>query len=207
MQRVWRRAAALAAGLVAFNVAAHVVLPGLSLPAFLRFLHSASAGSLWWWYDRIGGGGLSRGSIVALGFMPYLAARAWVFLAGRFVPRVRALRDTTAGALLLRRWTRGLTIGAALAQSYGLAHRLLEAPDVVLQPGPGFVLRMVTVLTGGAMVAMLLSESAEALVTNGGDSRTTDPADPTPSVRSPNQLSSESQAPVLDTAQRAASPR
>jgi hypothetical protein len=68
-------------------------------------------------------------------------------------------------------------------QSYGLAQRLLDAPDVVVHPGPGFVLGMMAVLTGGSIVAMLLSESTEALLSGGVDSTSSDAA---PHVAAPH---------------------
>jgi len=160
--RFWQRIGKLTLGLLAFNMATHVVMPGLNLPALERFMQNAQGGLLWL-YDRMGGGGLSRVSIVALGFMPYLSARVAMLLARRVAPGLERLSETPSGQRTLKWWTRGVTVGLSLIQSYGLSQSLLNVPGLVLDPGPGFVVRMMATLTGGAIVAMMLSESVEEI--------------------------------------------
>ena len=166
--KLWQRIGKLTLGLLAFNMATHVAMPGLNLPLFLRYVLNGNA-PLLWLYDKLGGGGLSRISIVALGFMPYLSARIGMLLARRVSPALDRLSESATGQRTLKRWTRGVTVGLSLIQSYGFAHSLLSVPGLVLEPGPVFVLRMMGVLTGGAIVAMMLSESAEELVLDAVD--------------------------------------
>lgn len=193
--RFWRRLAVAVGGLLAFHAAAAVALPGIDLAAFSRFLAQARTGTLWWLYDRLGGDGLSRGSIIALGFMPYLSARVWVWLASTLIPNVRRLRERASGLTTLRQWTRGLTVVGALIQSTGLVQRLLQAPDVVLQPGLGSSLRLVAVLTGGAVAAMLIAESVDALVSGQYDAPADDASpSPTPHKELPEGAAPDSPA-------------
>jgi preprotein translocase subunit SecY len=121
-------------------------------------------------YRLIGGGGLSGASVVALGFMPYLSARLWWWLAQRVSPRLAAWAAEPAHATASRRWIRGLTIGGAVVQSAGLASYLLEIPGVVTYPAAGFTLGFMATLTGGAVLAMLLSESVERTLMGDHDS-------------------------------------
>lgn len=161
--RFWQRIAKLTLGLLAFNAATHVMLPGLNLDVFARYIRNAPGGPLLWLYDRIGGGGLSRVSIVALGFMPYLSARIGMLLVRKVAPGVERLSETTSGQRKLKWWTRGVTVGLSMIQSFGFAQSLLNVPGLVLDPGPGFVVRLMATLTGGAIVAMMLSESVEEI--------------------------------------------
>lgn len=163
MRTIWKRLSVTAAGLIIFSLATHVVMPGIDFQAFLRFFRTESVNPLLWLYDRLSGGGALRASIVALGFMPYVTARIWMQIARLTVSRVRALHDSVDGQATLSRWTRGLTISFALVQSYGFAHMLQGVPGVVGDPGVGFVSRVVVTLTGGAIVAMLLSEQVQEL--------------------------------------------
>ena len=160
--RFWQRLVKLTLGLVAFNAATHVVMPGLNLPVFQNYIRSASNGLLWL-YDKLGGGGLSRVSIVALGFMPYFSARIGMVLARQVSPGLAKLNASASGQRKLKWWTRGVTVGLSVIQSYGLTQSLLNVPGLVLDPGPGFVVRMMATLTGGAIVAMMLSESLEEI--------------------------------------------
>jgi len=162
LDRFWQRIAKLTLGLLAFNAATHVIMPGLNLQALQRFMQNAQGGLLWL-YDRMGGGGLSRVSIVALGFMPYFSARIGMLLARQVSPALAKLSESANGQRKLKWWTRGLTVGLSMIQSYGFAQSLLNVPGLVLDPGPGFVVRMMATLTGGALVAMLLSESVEEI--------------------------------------------
>jgi preprotein translocase subunit SecY len=122
------------------------------------FFHRGAAGGMLRLYDFFVAGGLSRGSVLALGVMPYLSARMFRWLAGTFVPAIRAMEKHTAGQRTLNRWTRGVTVGIALVQSYGYARFLQGLPGAVSNPGAGFIPATMLVLTASSVFAMWLAE-------------------------------------------------
>ncbi len=114
---------------------------GMTEPGLLRF------------YDMLTVGAMSRGSVFALGILPYVSARIYVRLAQRFWNPERRV---------LTRVTRGLTVGLALVQSYGYALFTQSVPGVVAQPGAGYLLQTTAVLTAASVFAMWLCENVTA---------------------------------------------
>jgi preprotein translocase subunit SecY len=151
----WRKLPLALLALLVCEVGARVALPGVDARALGEYFRTAP-GSLLALYDWIGGGGLSRGAVLALGVMPWLSATLLVRLARSLVPSLGAGRAT------LTRWSRALTVGLALVQSYGFAHFAQSVPGAVAEPGAGFVVRTMLVLTLGAVLVMLLGERVTA---------------------------------------------
>ena len=90
--------------------------------------------------------------------MPYLSARCFLWLARIVNPSLRAMSADESGRAKLTRWTRYVTMGVALVQSYGFARFVESIPGAVAHPGPAFIGQTMIVLTGGAIVAMLIGE-------------------------------------------------
>ena len=139
-------------------VGLRIRIPGIREDWLARGIWDANDSALLKFFDTITGHGLSRGSILALSMTPFLAARLYVWLAKKVFPRVAALDEHAAGRHRSKRWTRGLNVIIALVQSYGYARFLQNIPNVVVSPGPGFVLGAMAVLSAGAVVMMHLSE-------------------------------------------------
>lgn len=154
-------------GLAVLEVGARTVLPDLNGQALSNYLHSGGGTWLLALYDRLGGGGLSRGGVLALGIMPYLSARIMMRLARVVVPAIDEMSHDVEGRTRLRNWTRVLTIGLSLVQSYGFARFVQSVPGVA-NPGIGFIVQTVAVLTVGAIAAMALSEQISR-IDNGDD--------------------------------------
>jgi preprotein translocase subunit SecY len=155
---VWRRAGLAVATLLVCEIGARIVAPGLNGQALRDFLQSGSSTWLLRLYDWFVGGALSRGTVLAIGIMPYLSARIYMRLARVISPHIAALRDSERGRATLTRWTRWLTGGLALAQSYGFARFAEHIPGVVAHPGAGFFAKTMIVLTSGTLGVMFLSE-------------------------------------------------
>jgi preprotein translocase subunit SecY len=155
---IWRRAGLAIATLLVCEVGARIVLPGLNGQALRDFLQTGSSTWLLRLYDWFLGGALSRGTALGIGIMPYLSARIYLRLARVISPRIAVLRDTDRGRDTLTRWTRWLTGGLALVQSYGFARFAEQIPDVVAHPGAAFLAKTMAVLTSGALGVMFLSE-------------------------------------------------
>jgi hypothetical protein len=154
----WRKTGLVLATLLVCEVGARIVTPGLNGQALRDFLQAGSAGWLLRAYDWVVGGALSRGAVLALGIMPYAAARLYARLARVVNPRLSELWETQPGRATLARWTRWLAGSLALVQSYGFARFVEGIPGAVAQPGFGFLAKTMAVLTSGAIAVMLLSE-------------------------------------------------
>lgn len=154
------RKISLAAAVVALvEVGARIVSPGLDTQALQNFLRGGASTWLLRLYDWIGGGALSRGSVFAIGIMPYISARIFLRLARITSPKLEHWWHTEAGIAKRTRLTRWLTGGLALVQSYGFAKFVQNVPGVVEQPGIGFLVKTMAVLTASSIGVMLLSES------------------------------------------------
>jgi preprotein translocase subunit SecY len=155
---LWRGAIFAAGGLLLCEAAARAptVRPDGNLMS--DYFRRGGAGALLQLYDRLAGGGVSRGTVAALGFMPYLSARIFLRIARAVHPALGETWSEGEGQTKLTRWTRGLTLGLALVQSYGFARFAESIPGAVAQPGVAFIAQTMLVQTAVAMFVMWLGE-------------------------------------------------
>lgn len=143
---LWSTLAAIASSVAAMEVGSRVGLPGVNSERLQQFFESTNT-TLLTLYNALAGGGTSRGALLALGALPYVQARLYLWLAQAASPRIR-------GAMLSnrrRRWTtRLLTVGVGAVQSFGFAQFLNGLPGAVAEPGFAFVARTVLLCTAGA---------------------------------------------------------
>ena len=144
--------------LLLYRVGAHIAAPGVNVQALADYIRNSGAAGFFGLYDTLGGG-LSRATVFALGIMPYISASIIFQLMGGLVPQVQKLQRDEDGRKKITQWTRYATIGIALAQAYtfGLFVQT-QIPGAVTNPGTGFLMTMVLVLTTGAIFVMWLGE-------------------------------------------------
>lgn len=152
---------------VACMIGARVVTPGINEQVIADFFRSGGASPLLRVYDWLVGGAIGRGAVLALGLLPYVTARIYLRLATVVSPGF-------ADPARRRTYTRGLTFGFSLVQSYGFARFAENLPGAVAQPGAGFIATTMLAMTASAMTAMWLFESPR----DGADDATPDSADP-----------------------------
>jgi len=153
-------------------VGLRIHIPGIRGEWLARGIWELNNSALLKFFDAITGHGLTRGSILALSITPFVTARCYMWLAKKVFPRVAAMDEDEVGRARLKKWTRSLNLAVALVQSFGYARFLQNIPNVVVTPGPGFVLGTMALLTTGAVVMMHLSEH----VTDDDDLTSTDTA-------------------------------
>jgi hypothetical protein len=154
-----RKLSLAAAVLAVCEIGARIVAPGLNGEALQTFLQGGASTWLLRLYDWIGGGALSRGSVFAIGVMPYVSARIIMRLARIASPNLESWWHTEPGIARRTRVTRWLTGGLALVQSFGFAQFVQNVPGVVEQPGIGFLVKTMALLTASSIGVMLLSEA------------------------------------------------
>jgi preprotein translocase subunit SecY len=152
--RRWRAVASTVALAAVCEIGARIGLPGVDGKAVQDFLRAGHGGMLWL-YNLIAGGGTSRAALLAVGVVPYLSARLYLWLGRSLSPAIRARTD---GATAKAKVIRGLTVGIAAVQAYGYVQMVSSIPNGVANPGVWFTVRSVAILTGGAIVASLLAE-------------------------------------------------
>lgn len=155
-----RRAAAFAA--VAY-VGLQIRIPGIDASRLLDgFRKLVNRNPLVGVFDALSAGGLSRGTVLALGIAPYLVARTYMWGAKKLFPRLAAMDADDSGHERLKWYTRALTVVLALIQSIGYAQFMQSIPGAVVAPGPEFVATTMAFLTTASVVLMWLSERITA---------------------------------------------
>src|SRR5437773_1841948 len=145
--------------LVLYRIGAHITVPGVDVVALTDFFKNrGGGGGLLGLYDLFVGGGLSRATVFALGIMPYISSSIFFQIAGAVSPTVEKMQKDEEGRKKITQWTRYATVILAAVQGWGFALFTSSLENAVLNPGFGFKLQMVLVLTTGAIFVMWLGE-------------------------------------------------
>jgi preprotein translocase subunit SecY len=145
--------------LAVYRFGSFVPTPGIDVIRWQDFL-SRQSGSIFGFFDLFAGGNIRRLSVFALGIMPYITASIILQLLTVVVPTLEKLqKEGELGRRKITQWTRYLTIGLGIAQSFGIAVSLQAAGQgFVDNPGIGFVLLTILSLTAGTTFIMWLGE-------------------------------------------------
>src|SRR5919199_2739713 len=136
----------------------------------LETFFQQNQGTLWGYIDLFSGGMFRRLTIFALGIMPYITASIILQLLTVVVPTLEKLqKEGELGRRKITQWTRYLTVGLALMQSFGIALTLQKSEGgFVLNPGFGFIfLTMLSLTTGTAFIMWLGEQITERGIGNG----------------------------------------
>jgi len=155
--------------LAIYRLGAHIPTPGVDALKFEEFVRS-NAGSFLGFIDLFSGGTFRRLTIFALGIMPYITASIILQLLTVVVPTLEKLqKEGELGRRKITQWTRYLTVGLAIMQSFGIASMLQNSDGgFVLSPGVGFILMtMLSLTTGTAFIMWLGEQISERGIGNG----------------------------------------
>jgi preprotein translocase subunit SecY len=147
-----------------FRFGVHVPIPGVDVTALNTLFSSQLAGGLLSYLDLFSGGALRNFAIFALGMSPYISASIMMQLLTIMVPSLEALsKEGDYGRRIINKYTRYLTLGISIVQSMGIATYIeRSAPGIVINPGWGFRLSAVLILSLGALFVMWLGEQINA---------------------------------------------
>ncbi|MEO7457975.1 MAG: hypothetical protein ABIY52_17090 [Gemmatimonadaceae bacterium] len=134
---LWRKTALALGGWLACELVSRVMVP-MPDPHVLGAFMRGKTGFLAI-YDMFSGGAIARGSVFALGIMPYASARIFTWGLERVTGRK------------LTRWTRGLTAVLSVLQAWGFANFTQALPGAVAQPGLAYTLQTIGVFAGVAI--------------------------------------------------------
>ncbi len=148
----------LIGALIVYRVGTFIPVPGID-PLALAAFFDAQGDNILAVFNLFSGGALERFGIFALGIMPYISASIIMQLAAAIMPELKALKkEGEAGRRKITQYTRYGTVVLALFQSIGAAYALQQQPNLVINPGPGFVFVAVVTLVTGTVFLMWLGE-------------------------------------------------
>ena len=150
--------------LVVYRIGGQVTAPGIDVQVLQEFFAGAG-NTLFGLYDMFVGGAFTRGTIFALGIMPYISASIILQLLGAVIPHFQKLqREGEEGRKKITQYTRYGTVVLAAGQSFGVSFFLegIRGPvsglPAVIDPGLGFMLSTVLTITTGTVFIMWLGE-------------------------------------------------
>jgi preprotein translocase subunit SecY len=154
--------------LAIYRIGGHLPVPGVDFVA-LQKAFSQAQGSLLGFVDLFSGGNLRRGTIFALGIMPYITASIILqLLTVVYEPLAKLQKEGELGRKKITQWTRYLTVALSAVQSFGIAVGLEKMGAFVTNPGWGFrLMTMLTLTTGSAFIMWLGEQITERGIGNG----------------------------------------
>src|ERR1700683_2783201 len=155
--------------LAVYRLGSRIPIPGIDAARFEDFV-SQNQGGFLGYLDLFSGGSFRRLTIFALGIMPYITSSIILQLLTVVVPTLEKLqKEGEIGRRKITQWTRYLTVGLALVQSYGIAFTLSHASTpFVTHPGFSFTaMTMLTLTTGTAFIMWLGEQITERGIGNG----------------------------------------
>ena len=153
-KRIWFTLGAL----VIYRLGTYIPLPGMNPDAVADLFKQSQSGVLGL-FNMFSGGTVGRLAIFALAIMPYISASIIVQLLSSVIPTFEALKkEGEQGRKILNQYTRYLTLVLAVFQAYGIGVGLQGSGNLVLEPGPFFLLSTTLTLVGGTMFLLWLGE-------------------------------------------------
>ncbi len=147
--------------LAVFRLGTFIILPGIN-SAQLQVDFSANAaggGGLLDLFNTFLGGAFARGSILALGIMPYISASIVVQLLGAVLPAIQKLRsEGESGQKKMNQITRYLTVAITLFQAGGYVVYLNTTYPNAVIGSSFFWITSVCILTAGTLFLVWLGE-------------------------------------------------
>src|SRR5215467_2486225 len=154
--------------LAVYRVGAHIPTPGIN-NAVLDQLFQQAQGTALGIFDLFSGGTFRRMTIFALGIMPYITSSIILQLMTVVFPYLERLqKEGELGRRKITQYTRYLTIALSVVQSLTIAGALRSQPNLVYNPGWGFILMtIITLTTGSAFIMWLGEQISERGIGNG----------------------------------------
>ncbi|HOL72896.1 MAG TPA: preprotein translocase subunit SecY [Bryobacteraceae bacterium] len=145
--------------LAVYRLGGHIPTPGIDGAKLDEFFQQ-NQGTVFGFIDLFSGGMFRRLTIFALGIMPYITASIILQLLTVVIPTLEKLqKEGELGRRKITQWTRYLTLGLSMVQSFGIATALMSSEGgFVLNPGVGFIAMTVLTLTTGSVFIMWLGE-------------------------------------------------
>ncbi|HRN77699.1 MAG TPA: preprotein translocase subunit SecY [Candidatus Dependentiae bacterium] len=145
--------------LIVFRLGSHIPVIGIDIDRLLAMMQQPTGlGGLFSYLDLFSGGNLRQCTLFALGIMPYITASIMMQMLTLSVPNLEQLaKEGEYGRKIINQYTRYLTLGVCILQSFSLAV-LFERMNLVIDPGWAFRFIFILSITVGALFVMWLGE-------------------------------------------------
>jgi preprotein translocase subunit SecY len=146
--------------LAVFRFGSYIILPGIESKELQAMFNQQQGGGILDFFNTFVGGAFSRGSIFALGIMPYISASIIIQLLGAALPQIQRLqKEGESGQRKLNQITRYLAVVITAAQSSGyLVNLQAQYASAVHTESQWFWITSVFCLTAGTMFLVYLGE-------------------------------------------------
>jgi preprotein translocase subunit SecY len=145
--------------LAVFRLGSVLTIPGIDPHALTVYFKSQLQGNAFVDYmDFFAGGAFSNFSVFMLGVMPYISTQILMQLALIIFPSIKKAAEEDGGRKKIQYWTRLLTIGVALIQSYATTVYAYSIPSAVVIDRLPFTLIAMLTVTTGTMVTVWMGE-------------------------------------------------
>jgi preprotein translocase subunit SecY len=142
--------------LAVFRLGSVLTLPGIDPHALTTFFKSQVQGNA--------GGAFSNFAVFMLGVTPYISTQILIQLALIIFPSLKRIAEEDGGRRKIQQWTRMLTIGVALIQSYAVTVYAASIPGAIVIDRTAYTLIAMLTVTTGTMITVWLGEQ----ITNRG---------------------------------------
>ena len=145
-----RRVVFTLGALLVYRLGTYIPLPGINPDAVADLFRQQSQSGVLGLFNMFSGGAVGRLAIFALAIMPYISASIIIQLLSSVVPTFETLKkEGEQGRKILNQYTRYLTLVLAVFQAYAIGVGLQGSGNLVLEPGPFFLLSTTITLVGG----------------------------------------------------------
>ena len=149
--------------LAVFRFGMHVPLPGINTVMLKQFMSTSLVGGLFNYLQLVSGGALQQAAIFGLAMSPYITASIMMQLLTIMTPTLEALaKEGEHGRRIINQYTRYLALGLSLVQGFAFVAVLERQEGLILEPGWGFRLTSILMLSVGSMFVMWLGEQISA---------------------------------------------
>ena len=147
-----------------YRLGTHIPIPGVNTHVFGSLLGGGGAvGGLLSYLDLFAGGAMKRCAIFFLGMGPYINASIMMQLLTVMLPSLEQLsKEGEQGRRVINQYTRYLTFGLSLMYGLSAAMVLERIPGLAINPGWGFRITSMIILSVGALFVMWLGEQVNA---------------------------------------------
>ncbi len=145
--------------LIVYRIGYHIPVIGIDVDKLKHFMDQATAASgILGYIDMMSGGALRQCTLFALGIMPYITSSIIMQMLTMTMPTLEQLiKEGEYGRKIINQYTRYLTFGVSLMQSFGFV-MWVESAGLAITPGWAFRLLFMLSLTVGSMFVMWLGE-------------------------------------------------
>lgn len=146
--------------LLVFRFGSYVALPGVNSVCLSQNFSAMQGEGILGFLNTFVGGGFSRGTIFALGIMPYISASIIIQLLGAAIPAIQKLqKEGESGQKKINQYTRYATVLITIGQSTAFVTNLIGMYPGCINPQiPLFWVSAVLILTGGTLFLVWLGE-------------------------------------------------